>query len=86
VGRELVVMSSGGALAGLTLRSSVTLFFFGLTLESVTVKVSGTAAAVAVGVPESAPDDATVSPAGSVPAVSAQERGALPPVATSVAR
>jgi hypothetical protein len=45
-------------------------------LESVTVKVTGTAAAVAVGVPEIAPAAVDVSPAGNVPAVSAQEIGA----------
>jgi hypothetical protein len=61
-------------LAGLTFSLRVTLFCW--ALESVTVKVTGTAAAVAVGVPEIAPAAVDVSPAGNVPAVSAQEIGA----------
>jgi hypothetical protein len=52
---------------------------------SLTVKVSGVPAAVAVGVPESTPLAARVRPAGGGPALSAQDSGAVPPVAVSVA-
>jgi hypothetical protein len=71
--------------AGLTVRFSVTLCIRALALESLTVNVIGVAAAVAVGVPEMTPVDASVRPAGSARAVMAQDKGALPPVAVSVA-
>jgi hypothetical protein len=70
---------------GLTVSFSVTLFVRGVVLESLTVKVIAVAAAVAVGVPEIAPVAARVSPAGRAPEVTDQDRGALPPLAVSVA-
>jgi hypothetical protein len=70
---------------GLTVNFSVTLFVRAVVLESLTVNVIGVAVAVAVGVPEMAPVDASVRPAGSAPELVAQDRGALPPLAVSVA-
>ncbi|HUN83422.1 MAG TPA: hypothetical protein VMU48_03545 [Terracidiphilus sp.] len=55
-------------------------------LESVTLKVSGAALAVAVGVPVIAPVDAfRESPDGRFPLVSDHAYGAVPPEAASVA-
>jgi hypothetical protein len=72
--------------AGLTFRVSVTLLVCAGALESVTVKVSAAMAAVAVGVPEiAAVEGARVRPAGSAPEEIAHDRGAVPPVAASVA-
>jgi hypothetical protein len=70
---------------GLTASFSVTLFVRAVVLESLTVKVIGVAAAVTVGVPEMVPVDTSVRPAGSAPELIVQDRGALPPVAVSVA-
>jgi hypothetical protein len=54
-------------------------------LESVTRKVNGAFVTAAVGVPLSTPVDAfRVMPAGSVPAVSAQVYGSIPPAAVKV--
>ena len=49
------------------------------------MNVSGVPAAVAVGEPEIVPFADSVSPAGSTPSVSAQESGAVPPLALKVA-
>jgi len=55
-------------------------------LESLTVKVSGVALAVAVGVPVIAPVAAfSERPAGNVPLETDQLYGVVPPVAASVA-
>jgi hypothetical protein len=53
--------------------------------ESVTFKVSGVLVTAAVGVPVIAPVDPKDNPAGSVPLVSDQVYGAVPPVAARVA-
>ena len=70
---------------GLTVIFNVTVLVTVIVLESLTVKVIGVAAAVAVGVPEITPVDASARPAGSAPGLTAQDSGALPPVAVSVA-
>ena len=53
--------------------------------RSVTFKVSGVLVAAAVGVPVIAPVDPKDKPMGSVPLVSDQVYGAVPPVAARVA-
>jgi hypothetical protein len=63
----------------------VTLFVCAVALESLTVKVTGVAAIAVVGMPEIAPLAASVSPAGSAPELTAQDSGAVPPVAANVA-
>jgi hypothetical protein len=70
---------------GLTVIFSVALLVRAVVLESLTVNVIGAAVALAVGVPEMAPVDASARPAGSAPELMAQYRGAKPPVAVSVA-
>jgi hypothetical protein len=65
-----------------TVRLSVTELVCTGLLESVSLKVSEVALAVAVGVPVIAPVEVLrVSPAGSVPLVSDQVKGVVPPVA-----
>ena len=65
---------------------SVTLLVCAVALESVTRKVSGIALALVFGVPLIAPLAAvSVSPVGSVPAVTVHDSGAVPPLAASVA-
>lgn len=54
-------------------------------LESVTLKVSDTKFAAAVGVPLSAPEVDRLSPAGSVPLVRDHVYGVVPPVAARAA-
>src|SRR5580693_6481555 len=71
---------------GLMVSFSVTLLVCALLLESVTMKVSGIALALVLGVPLIAPLAAlSVRPVGSVPAVSVHDRGLVPPLAASVA-
>jgi hypothetical protein len=69
----------------LTVTFSVTLLVRAVVLESLTVNAIGTAVAVVAGVPEMAPVDASVRPAGSAPELMAQDKGALPPVAVRLA-
>src|SRR5215468_2171285 len=78
-GATLTVM-----LAGLMVRGRVALLLCAGLPESLTVKVSAVPAAVAVGVPAIAPVAAdSVRPAGRVPLLTAQESGAVPPLAVS---
>jgi hypothetical protein len=71
--------------SGLTVNFKVALVVWGMTPESVTVKVIGVAVAVAVGVPEINPvAPSSVIPAGSAPDEMPQENGAVPPVDSSV--
>jgi hypothetical protein len=71
--------------AELTVRGKLVLIWCIGLAESLTVKVSERAAAVAVGVPEIMPAAFRARPAGRVPAVSAHDSGAMPPLAFSVA-
>src|SRR5215469_5381049 len=73
-------------LAGLMVIGSVVLLLCAGLPESLTVKVSAVPAAVAVGVPAIVPvAAASVRPAGRLPLLSAQESGAVPPLAVSAA-
>ena len=74
------------ASAGTTVRLSCAWLVCAGLLESLTWKVSAAPDTGAPGTPPSAPPAVSkVMPAGSVPAASDQEYGAVPPVAASVA-
>jgi hypothetical protein len=60
-------------------------WLWGGLLESVSLKVSDALLTACVGVPVIAPVDAKESPLGSVPLVSAQVYGIVPPLPASVA-
>jgi hypothetical protein len=64
---------------------NVTVWVRAAALESFTAKVIALAAAISLGVPAIIPLGASASPAGSAPELTAQDKGALPPVAVSVA-
>jgi len=85
LGRLGVVIDSGAVPEALTVRVRFAELVCAGLLASVTVNVRGVEVTAVVGVPVIAPVDAlNESPAGSVPEVSVQVYGAVPPVAVSV--
>jgi len=71
--------------AGVTVIAKFADFVKGVALESVTLKVRGVLVTAVVGVPVIRPEALIDNPAGSVPLVSVQLYGVVPPVAASAA-
>ncbi len=78
---DVVTLSPGGLMVSVI---PVLLAFCAGVPASVTLKVSGAGPPCVVGVPVMAPDELSVSPPGSVPAVNCQLYAPVPPVAASV--
>ena len=82
MGSDVVVIFN---VAGTIVRVRLTFAICAGELKSVTLNVSAAALAVAVGIPLIVPVDAfNVKPFGSVPEMSAQVYGVVPPLAANV--